>query len=642
MKNTKAARRDRKRAGQSTHDRHAPALRQFSEESAATGPLAGTLPEAPRASAAQVREWFTLALQRFSSGALEAADEALAELLEAAPRHPEALELSAIVAAQRGDPAEAIRRFRRLAAVQPDSAEAQFNLGNLYRHSLRWEEAEAAYRAALRIAPAVPQAVFSLGLVLGETGRPHEAEAEFRRALALDPGYVEAMYNLGVVLAGDGRPMEAEALYRKVLELSPRFHFARNNLGCLWRDAGRLDEAEAAFRRAADDGQIDALHNLAALLRDTGRIEESEATFAELIRVAPDSHLALNCRGVLLLKSGCYDEGADAFERALHFKPDFVEARYNLSLIQLARGDFGQGWANYELRWQSAIKAFRRNFPQALWEGESFQGRTLLLHCEQGAGDNLQFIRYLPGAVERGGRVILECPDSLYRLFQGLPGIAQVVRAGEPLPDFDVHCPLMSLPRVFRTLVNTIPADVPYLVPPAEALAAMPGIETRPDAPFKVGLAWAGNPRHANDGNRSVDFALLQPLWDVPGVAWVILQKDRRPEGVEEMAMQNGWVDPMASAKDFADTAALILQLDLVIGVDTSVIHLAGALGKPVWALISASHDWRWLFGREDSPWYPTMRLFRQHGINDWPEVIDRVSEELAIEVLRFKKVTHR
>lgn len=582
---------------------------------------------------------FTQALQSFSTGRLDAAASDLQALLDLQPGHLEALELSAILAVQLDRPEAAVGYFEQLVRLKPDAAEAQFNLGNLCRRLGRLDDAETAYRAVLRMNPGVPQAIFGLGLVMAETRRLDEAEGAFRQAIALAPDYAEAFYNLGVTLVATGRPAEAEAAYRQALNLTPRFPLASNNLGCLLRDAGRFTEAEAAFRDAAEGQQIDALHNLGCLLRDVGRSEEAESAFAELVRIAPDSHLAHNSVGVLRVKEGRFAEAETAFVSALRAKPDFAEARFNLSLIQLARGDFENGWAGYEYRWTSALKKFHRAFPQPLWRGETFAGRTLLLHCEQGAGDSLQFIRYLPWVLARGGRVVLECPASLYRLFKVLPGVAAVIQTGEPLPDFDLHCPLMSLPLAFDTRVDSIPAGVPYLVPPPEAVAAAPRIAALPHAPLKVGVVWAGNPGHLNDGNRSIPFEDFAPLLAVPGITWVILQKDRRPEDFPQLAERRGWFDPMPNVRDFADTAAIVQQLDLVIGVDTSVIHLAGALAKPVWMLVAASHDWRWMFELKSSPWYPTAQVFRQDSPNDWRAVIERVAACLMEVASRARNI---
>jgi hypothetical protein len=297
----------------------------------------------------------------------------------------------------------------------------------------------------------------------------------------------------------------------------------------------------------------------------------------------------------------------------------------------LLEGDFEQGWEGWEYRGQYNLDGTPRRFSQPRWDGLPFSGKTLLVHAEQGYGDNIQFFRYLSKVAAMGGRLAVECPSPLFRLFRAnLPAEVQLVRAfKEPLPDFDSVCPLMSLPLHFKTRLETIPAETPYLKPSAEAVASSPVLLALPGAPLLVGLVWAGNPAHENDYNRSLDLGWLEPLFAVPGITWVILQMERRPETFASMAEQHGWLDPMGGVKDFADTAAIIAQLDLVIGVDTALIHLAGALGKPVWLMLPTGPDWRWLQEREDSPWYPGMRLFRQREYNTWPEVIRRLADAL-------------
>jgi tetratricopeptide (TPR) repeat protein len=323
-------------------------------------------------------------------------------------------------------------------------------------------------------------------------------------------------------------------------------------------------------------------------------------------------------------------EAIAAFLRCIAINPTVPEAHYNYSLALLTLGDFQQGWEEYEYRLKCKGLFLRRDFTQPQWDGSPLEARTILLYAEQGVGDALQFIRYLPLVEQRGGRIIVECQAELQRLFQTTAERCQIVADGQPLPAFDLHCSLLSLPRVFQTTLANLPQTVPYLQADAE--------ETRKwqhrladDSPIvKVGLAWAGNPDHKNDRNRSMKLARLAPLGQAPGVRFFSLQKGATAAQAKTPPPGMDLVDWTEELKDFADTAALIANLDLVIAVDTAVVHLAGAMGKPVWTLLPFVPDWRWLLEREDSPWYPTMRLFRQNSWGDWDSVITRVADALS------------
>jgi hypothetical protein len=329
-----------------------------------------------------------------------------------------------------------------------------------------------------------------------------------------------------------------------------------------------------------------------------------------------------------------YGEAAGHYRRALEVDGEYADAHWNLSLALLTMGNMPEGWREYEWRWKMRGLFQPRSFARPLWDGKAAQGRTILLHAEQGMGDTLQFIRYAPLVAERGLTVIVECQQEVAELVRGVRGIHQVVARGQQLPAFDVHCPLLTLPLLFGTTVESIPAQAPYLAADRllqeqwrERLAASaPGL--------KAGLVWAGKPTHRKDSRRSCALSAFAPLARVEGISWHSLQKGEAaqqaahpPEGMQ----LTDWTDEM---KDFSVTAALVANLDLCISVDTSVAHLAGALGKPVWTLLPYEPDWRWMLGREDSPWYPTMRLFRQELPGQWGPVMARLAGELQ----RMKK----
>ncbi len=463
----------------------------------------------------------------------------------------------------------------------------------------RFAEAETILRQVLAVAPEHPDALHLLGVICSRTGRHELAVQLIAKAIALKPGNVEAHNNLGTALKAQGNLDQAIAAYETAVRLKGDFAVAYGNLGIALKERGRVDEAIAAFRSATALNPKDV-----------------------------QGHFNL---GVALNERGRFNEVVAAYEAAIALQPDFAEAHVNLAHALLQHGDFARGWAEYEWRWKSReFPAPRRNFHQPLWDGGDLAGRTILLHAEQGFGDTIQFARYLPLVAQRGGTVILECQPVLQRLLEQNRDDWQLIAAGDPLPRFDVHCPLLSLPLALKTTLDTVPAEVPYLRAESD-LAAMWQERFGSDEPsLKVGLTWAGNAAFKGDRARSPgDLSLLAPLAGVKNVRFFSLQKGEAagqaahpPAG---LTLQD-WSDDLG---DFADTAALVANLDVVIASDTAVAHLAGAMGKPVWVMLPHTADFRWLLEREDSPWYPTMRLFRQERAGDWESVVQRVADEL-------------
>jgi tetratricopeptide (TPR) repeat protein len=511
-------------------------------------------------------------------------------------------------------PADALASFDAALAVRPDLSEALCNRGNALLALGRVEAALASYDRALEIAPTLAHAAMSRAEALDRLGRQEDALASFDRVIALAPGYAQAHYNRGNLLQTLDRSDEAIASFDAALALLPSHAAAACNRATSLRSLGRLDAALEGYEQALahDPAMVQAQINRASLLAMLGR------------------HAA----------------ALEGYARARALVPDSADAHWNEALCRLASGDYEGGWRQHEWRWRTnAMRAAERVCPQPLWLGEtSLEGRTILLHGEQGYGDMLQFCRFAPLVAAKGGGaargaatgtdVVLEVPSTLVRLLRTMPGLQRVIPTTKEPPAFDVHCPLLSLPLALGTTLETIPATVPYLfAQPDQArawrirLAALPGL--------RVGLAWAGNPRPADpavsavDRRRSLPLARLAPLGRVPGVSFVSLQKGLR--AAETAAPPPGmvltdWTDELW---DFADTAALIAELDLVISVDTSVVHVTGALGKPVWVLNRYDACWRWLHGRTDSPWYPTARLFRQPSFGDWDSVIAEVAVAL-------------
>jgi lipoprotein NlpI len=435
-----------------------------------------------------------------------------------------------------------------------------------------------------------------LGLQHYRAGNRAEAESVFRAILARDPNHAEALHLLGVLAADADQPDLAIDLIRRAIAIRPDVAGYHSNLGSALRDAGRLDEAVESCRRAIaiNPRHAKAHFNLGQSMRDLDRIDEAIAMF----------------------------------EQAIALDPNYARAHYALGLMLLLKGELARGFGEYEWRWRrDNFRSPKRNFTQSQWDGSAMPDKTVLLHAEQGLGDALQFVRYAPQVAQRVGSVIVECQAPLVRLFKTVGGVSDVIANGESLPPFDLHLPMLSLPLAMGTTrIEQIPRHVPYLRADEHDVAAWAQRIADVHGRFKVGLVWAGNPQHQFDHLRSIAIEKLAPLAAGKDVSLISLQKDRPADATSPPFEL---IDHTSELRDFADTAALIANLDLVISVDTSVAHLAGAIGKPVWTLLASSPDWRWMLDREDSPWYPSMGLFRQRVRGDWDEVISRVAAAL-------------
>ncbi|CAK0755233.1 protein O-GlcNAc transferase [Azospirillaceae bacterium] len=580
-----------------------------------------------------VSDIFTRAVSLHQLGQLSEAEQLYARLIEQVPGHVGALHLMGLLRAQSGRYAESVPLFQRLVALDPEDSEYALLLGGALKNLSRLSEAAAALERAVALQPDSVEALCLYGDVLASLSRPQDAERFYMDALVYDPECVRAYNNLAVVLETQGRSVEAAAAYGKAVALEPHSPRRLSRLGAALIAAGRLEDAEDSLRSAlvADPKAADIHTNLGVTLGHLDRIEEAIEHLTRAVALRPEivqAHISL---AALLYRQGRYSEALEACRRARQIDPDSADAEWNESVILLVLGDYARGWSAYESRWRKRDTPLRA-FSQPQWQGEPLNGKTILLHAEQGLGDTLQFIRFAPLVAEQGGRVIVECQSELVRLLRSVPGVSLVVAHGRSLPPFDLHSPLLSLPRVFKTTLKTIPDKTPYLTAPTSSSSN----QLAKDGRRRVGLVWAGkgNRQHFEDRlidrRRSLSFAQLAPLVDVPNVCFVSLQCDE-PASERDALLPLGMtlIDSMQDVKDFADTASIVAQLDLVIGVDTAVIHLAGALGKPVWVLSRFDGCWRWLAGRTDSPWYPTMRLFRQPVFGDWVSVIDDVARSL-------------
>jgi tetratricopeptide (TPR) repeat protein len=526
---------------------------------------------------------------------------------------------------------EALVDYDRALRLRPNNADALSNRGNALRKLLRYDAALASYDDALRLQPHHVEALYSRGLALRELGRFDEALANYDGALALRPDYAEALVNRGVALHDLKRSGEALGSYDRALVLEPDNFDALTNRGVALHNLGRYGEALSSHERAlaVRSGDAAALSNRGVTLHKLGRLYAALASYDRALAARPDYVDALVNRGVTLHDLKRFGEALANYDRAAALKPDCADAVFFGSMSRLLTGDFERGWVDYERRWNASFRAVsKRDFQQPLWLGEEdIAGKTILLHSEQGFGDTIQFCRYVPLVAARGARVIIEVEEPLQDLMAGLDDVVGIIAKGDPLPDFDVQCPLLSLPLAFKTRINSIPSSLSYLRPPKRTLQdwdSRLGKESRP----KIGLAWAGNAKHVRDRERSIGFGALLPLLDVDAT-FVSLQKEVRDADMEVLRTDRRILDLGGSLGDFSDTAALISRLDLVISVDTSIAHLAGALGKPVWVLLTHVPDWRWLLDRDDSPWYPTARMFRQGDTREWDGVVARLRDAL-------------
>ncbi len=527
------------------------------------------------------------------------------------------------------DPVEAARR--RVAA-SPTDVEALFAFGNALWWHGEHEEAVAALTRVIAIRPDHTEARTNLGNALVELGQPDAAVPHYRAALAIMPGHAPTRYNLGNELLASGEPADAEAKFRAALAIMPNHAGALNNLGNVLRAQGRLAEAEASYRQAVAlrPDAAGSHNNLGSALLALHRPAEAATCFVEALRLQPDYADACNNLGGALLALDRPEEAATHFRRAVELDPNQVQARFGESLALLSLGQFREGWEAYESRWRDPrFCEDARTYESPRWDGptaEDVAGRTVLLHCEQGLGDTIQFVRYAPILRALGARVVLEAQAPLLPLLEGLADT--VVAEGADLPPHDLHCPLLSLPRAFGTEIGSIPATVPYLRANGDLAAAWKrrlGPPTRP----RVGLALSGSPDHPEDALRSIPAAQLVPLLTAPDVEVHVVQRDIRPEDATVLAALPSVRVHAERLETFAETAALLTQMHLVVSVDTSVAHLAGAMGKPVWVLLQTNADFRWLRGRADSPWYPTARLFRQERALSWEREVSRVAEAL-------------
>ena len=441
------------------------------------------------------------------------------------------------------------------------------------------------------------------------------------------------IFGLAVEHHQKGELTEAVKNYGKSLLLNPKVADTYNNMGVALRALGKLEAAVACYRRGIvlRPNNTGVYSNMGNALRELGRLQLAVAAHQQAIKLAPESPEAYYNLGLVLRDLGQINQALAAFERTLGYNPDHADCRWDRALTLLLRGDFLPGFEQYDWRWKLE-RSPPRGYSEPEWDGSDLKGKTLLIHQEQGFGDMIQFARYIPMVKAKGGTVVVEVQPELSRLFSTLPGVDKVINRGSPLPKFDFFVPMMSLAKVFATTKETVPVDIPYLTAPDKLGVQLPASLERQR---NIGIVWAGKPTHQNDKNRSCQFSHFIELLGMPGVTVYSLQKGPREADIVDAGCEALVLNLGSRLNDFADTAAVIQQLDMVITIDTSVAHLAGALGKPVWVVLPFAPDWRWMTDIDTSPWYPSMRLFRQKKQGDWDavfvEVRKALREELAV-----------
>ncbi len=595
-------------------------------------------------------------------------DEAAASYraaLRLRPEYPDAHNNLGNALRNKGKLDEAIACFREALKRRAVYPEAHNNLGIALKHKGKHEDAIQSYQEALRLRPDYPEAHNNLGIALATSGKHEAAVISFRQAVRLKPEYVEALCNLGnalsdlrrlgeaveaydralrvrprdpkihkakgIALVRQEKYKDAIACYQEALRLRPEYPEVHNDLGIALARQSKYEDAVASYRKALEyrPEYAEAHNNMGNALRNMSQFEDSLECYRTAIRIKPRYTDAYNNQGITFSEMGRFDDAVASYTECIRLNPNHIDAHMNRALTWLRKGNYAQGWAEYEWRWRKR-KLTNRPLIMPLWNGFPLNGRRILLITEQGNGDTIQFIRFARLLKEQGGTVILECPERLLKLLANCPHIDHLVAQGQPLPDYDVFAPMLTLPGLLGTALDKIPAEVPYLAPDPELLEKWRR-ELADVKEFKVGINWQGNPKYAGDRHRSIPLRHFEPLSKVPGVRLFSIQKNFGSEQLKDATFE---VTDLGSRLDnetgpFLDTAAVMKNLDLFITSDTAVAHLAGALGVPVWMAVSTTPDWRWLTIREDNPWYPTMRIFRQSEHMVWPPVFERIAAEL-------------
>ena len=587
----------------------------------ATGTSPAAAVSAPLAALTR-REDFSRAQEHHRLGRVRQAERLLLRLLEEDQLHAPALHLLGLISAEGGNAAAGAALIGRAIQIAGPSADWCVHLSTILEHLNNLPGATAALRQALEVKPADADIAFRLANLLTRCGHLEEAAERYRRAVELRPAFAESWFNLGVVLSMRNENGEAAHAYAKAIEYKDDYAEAHNNLGILLHADGYLELASECYEKAVEirPAYLDARYNLGLSHQHQGRIEQAEEVYRQVIAQNSDHDDAHNNLGNVLLAQRRIDEARLSYRRSISISPDKAEAHWNLGVAELLAGNFRDGWREYEWR----LRESRRYTSIPVWAGEPLPGRRILVWAEQGLGDSIQMIRFARQLAEAGAHVVVECQRPLERLFENLPGVGEVVVRGAKIPPVDCQIAMMSLPGALAIDAAALPGPMPY-VTADRSLARQWRNRLSDYAAPRIGLAWAGNSHHANDRNRSIDPAMFSRLavqQTAMGMSFFTVQPDAQaPEGVYSLGEH---------IECFADTAALMSELDLIITVDTAVAHLAGAMDRPVWTLLPYVPDWRWMLEGDGSPWYPSMRLFRQRSRGDWADVFERLAMALG------------
>lgn len=571
-----------------------------------------------------------LALIAIDLGQPDRALPLLARCISAAPARPIYKMSLGLAYLRKGVPEEAAAHLLEAANSMPESSDARLMLAHALGAMNRWHEAHDVLQGAAASFPDSPQVWAAKGNAERVLGLIADAERSLQRALSLSPGDPDALNNLGVVVRAAGRTEEAVGYYREALVRAPDRATIHANMGNALTELRRNAVAEFHLQKAAAlaPASAEVNGNLAAFLVKQDRPAEAVPYFRAALVQKPGNADAWTNLGVALLDIGDVKEAEVCYRKAIMLQPGNAEAHYNLAWVLLLTGQWQEGWSEYEWRWKLAnFSSRRRTFTEPLWDGCELRGGALLMHAEQGLGDAIQFVRYARLARQRCARVVVECPKPLAGLFTGIAGVDEVVAVGNAVPPFDAQIPFMSLPRVFETTIETVPSGDAYIASPP----TIPAHLRVPDNGRKrIGLVWAGSPDNKIDRRRRMPAALFAPLIESIDADVISLQIGPGAEQVADLPISKVTFICHDRVQDFVDTAAVLSQLDLIIGVDTAVMHLAGAMGRPVWMLLPYMPDYRWLLNRSDSPWYGSIHLFRREKSGDWAAPLEAIKAALT------------
>ena len=474
--------------------------------------------------------------------------------------------------------------------------------------------------------------ILKLALRYHREGNLDYAKYVYQHVLGIDPQNADALHLLGVSVYQSEQYDIAINLITQAIQIDSTKPLFFTNLGNAFQKQGKLEQSTQAYQKAIQiqPDYADAYYNLGNAFQKQGKLEQSTQAYQKAIQIQPDYAEAYFNLGNSLREQGKLKESTQALQKAVQIQPDYADAHFNLAMLLLLQGQFVEGWEKYEWRWDSSLKSQKRNFKRPLWDGTSLSSKSILIYAEQGFGDSIQFVRYIDLFPDTT-TIIVACQPELKSLLKRIGRIDILVTKGEDIPKFDFHAPIVSLPHIFGTVLETIPAKIPYLYPDKNSDFAFLSNDERD---LKVGIAWAGSPTHINDRNRSISLNNFKCLLDIKGCEFFSLQVGEHHRDIKRCGYSRIIKDLGKQFTNFHHTASAILQLDLVISVDTAVAHLAGALGKPVWTLLPFIPDWRWMLNRSDSPWYPSMTLFRQRKRGDWHSVF----QEIRLTLIQYSQ----